>query len=177
MHIHYHNRTRLSPEIEKALKAEYVSFDDLIAQSDVLSLNLSLNANTKHILSAAEFAKMKTGVVIVNTARGGLIDEEAMIAGLESGKVRLNIYLQRRQNTYSLVKIYSVGLDVYDDEPRVNEAIKNNPNVFLLPHIGTATYETQKIMEEQVLDNVRSAILEGQLITPIVEQQQLDTKI
>jgi glyoxylate reductase len=94
MRIRYHNRTRLSPEIETALEADYVSFDELISQSDVLSLNLSLNANTKHILNAAEFAKMKTGVVIVNTARGGLIDEDAMIAGLESGKVSFGIEAQ-----------------------------------------------------------------------------------
>jgi glyoxylate reductase len=96
MLIRYHNRTRLSPEIEATLEAEYVSFDDLIAQSDVLSLNLSLNTNTKHILGAAEFGKMKTGVVIVNTARGGLIDEDAMIAALESGKASFGIEAEMR---------------------------------------------------------------------------------
>jgi glyoxylate reductase len=68
--------------------------------------------------------------------------------------------------------VYSVGLDVYEDEPRINEELINNPNVFLLPHIGTATYETQKEMEELVLENVRLAITEGRLITPIPEQQQ-----
>lgn len=69
-------------------------------------------------------------------------------------------------------QLYSVGLDVYEDEPRINEELIKNPDVFLLPHIGTATYETQKEMEELVLENVRVAIMEGRLITPILEQQQ-----
>jgi len=64
-----------------------------------------------------------------------------------------------------------VGLDVYDDEPRIDEALIRNPNVFLLPHIGTATYETQKEMEELVLKNVRLAVTEGKLLTPISEQK------
>jgi glyoxylate reductase len=72
--------------------------------------------------------------------------------------------------------VYSVGLDVYEDEPRINEELINNPNVFLLPHIGTATYETQKEMEELVLENLRLAVTEGRLITPIPEQQQQQQK-
>lgn len=68
--------------------------------------------------------------------------------------------------------MYSVGLDVYEDEPRINEELIQNPNVFLLPHIGTATYETQKEMEELVLENVHLAVTEGRLITPILEQQK-----
>jgi glyoxylate reductase len=68
--------------------------------------------------------------------------------------------------------VYSVGLDVYEDEPRINQRLINNPNVFLLPHIGTATYETQKEMEELVLENLHLAVTEGRLITQIVEQQQ-----
>ena len=86
MKIQYHNRNRLTPE--KAAGAMYVSFDQLISQSDVISLNLSLTASTKHIIGAAEFAKMKQGVIIVNTARGALIEERALVNALESGKVR-----------------------------------------------------------------------------------------
>lgn len=63
-----------------------------------------------------------------------------------------------------------MGLDVYDDEPRVDERFVKNPNIFLLPHIGTATYETQKEMELLVLDNLRLAVTEGKLLTPIAEQ-------
>lgn len=97
---------------------------------------------------------MKDGVVIVNTARGALIDEKAMIEALESGKV------------------YSVGLDVYEDEPVVEEWLLRNENVMLLPHIGTATYETQREMELLVLDNLRLAVVKGKLITPISEQSK-----
>ena len=85
MKIQYHNRSRLSPELEG--DAEYVSFDELLASSDVLSLNLALNASTRHIISEREFGKMKNGIVIVNTARGALIDEKALVAALDSGKV------------------------------------------------------------------------------------------
>lgn len=85
MKIHYHNRSRLSPELEAG--ATYVSFDELLATSDVLSLNLALNANTRHIIGEKEFGKMKDGVVVVNTARGALIDEKALVKALESGKV------------------------------------------------------------------------------------------
>ena len=89
MTIHYHNRQRLSADKEDG--AKYVSFNELISDSDVISLNLSLTHATRHIIGAAEFAKMKDGVVLVNTARGALIDKKAMIEALESGKVALSV--------------------------------------------------------------------------------------
>ncbi|KAH8803283.1 D-isomer specific 2-hydroxyacid dehydrogenase [Xylogone sp. PMI_703] len=150
MKIQYHNRSRLSPDLEK--DAKYVSFDELIATSDVLSLNLSLNKNTAGIIGKKEFEKMKDGVIIINTARGKLIDENALVAALDSGKV------------------FSAGLDVYEEEPKVHEGLLNNPNVVLLPHIGTATKETQRHMELLVLENLRSAVLKGELVTPVPEQ-------
>ncbi|KAL4762557.1 D-mandelate dehydrogenase-like dehydrogenase [Aspergillus foveolatus] len=152
MTIQYHNRSRLSPELEQG--AKYVSFDDLLATSDVLSLNLALNASTRHIIGEKEFQKMKDGVVIVNTARGALIDEKALVAALESKKVM------------------SAGLDVYENEPIVELGLLNNPRVMLLPHIGTMTYETQKEMEILVLDNLRSAVEKGELITQVPEQKK-----
>jgi glyoxylate reductase len=123
MTILYHNRSRLSPELE--LDAKYVGFEELMKECDVLSLNCSLGKATVGIIGKKEFALMKDGVIIVNTARGKLIDEQALVDALDSGKV------------------FSAGLDVYEDEPVVNEGLLNNPNVVLLPHIGTATKETQ----------------------------------
>ncbi|KAJ5581718.1 hypothetical protein N7535_000338 [Penicillium sp. DV-2018c] len=158
MKIQYHNRSRLPAELEVA-GAEYVSFDDLLANADVLSLNLALNANTRHIIAAKEFAKMKDGVVIVNTARGALIDEKALVAALESGKVR------------------SAGLDVYECEPEIEPGLVSNPNVMLLPHIGTATFETQREMELLVLENMRSAIETGKLITQVPEQTNVRARL
>lgn len=123
MEIQYHNRNPL-PE-SKAAGAKYVSFDTLLSRSDVISLNLSLNASTRHIIGAKELARMKDGVIIINTARGALIDEAALVEALDSGKV------------------FSAGLDVYEEEPKVHKGLLENSNVVLLPHIGTATYETQ----------------------------------
>jgi glyoxylate reductase len=130
MKIRYHNRTRLESEIEAELGAEYVGFDELLAESDVLSLNLPLNANTRHIISQKEFAKMKRGIVIVNTARGAVIDEAALVEALDSGQVS------------------SAGLDVYEQEPSVHPGLLSNPRVLLVPHMGTWTVETETKMEE-----------------------------
>ncbi|EED21326.1 hydroxyisocaproate dehydrogenase, putative [Talaromyces stipitatus ATCC 10500] len=152
MTIQYHNRSRLSPELEEG--AKYVSFEELLASSDVFSLNLALNPSTRHIIGAKELAKMKDGVVIVNTARGALIDEKALVAAIESGKVG------------------SAGLDVYENEPQVEEGLLKSDKVFLLPHIGTMTFETQKEMELLVLENLRSAVEKGELVTQIPEQKK-----
>jgi glyoxylate reductase len=122
MKIQYHNRHPL-PE-SKAGNATYVSLDELISKSDVISLNIALTHATEHIIGAKEFDRMKTGVVIVNTARGGLIDEAALVAALDSGKV------------------YSVGLDVFENEPDVNPLLLQNNKIVLSPHIGAATVET-----------------------------------
>jgi glyoxylate reductase len=151
MKIAYHNRSRLPKELEG--DAKYVSFDELLAQSDVISLNLSLNAKTRHIISAPEFAKMKDGVVIINTARGALINEKDLVKALESGKVA------------------SAGLDVFENEPKVEEGLLKNDRVVLLPHIGTNTWETQRDMELLVLHNLEIAVDNGELLTPIPEQK------
>jgi len=150
MKIQYHNRKRLTVEQENAAgNAKYVSFDELLATSDVLSLNLPLNPKTRHIISRNEFAKMKEGVVIVNTARGAVMDEAALVEALESGKVA------------------SAGLDVFENEPEIHPGLLKNENVLLVPHLGTHTYETQKSMEVLVIDNIRSALTEGTLLTPV----------
>lgn len=147
MRVIYHNRRRLSEEL--AAGAEYVTFDELLAKSDVISLNLPLNVrfpillltilwviltlekkHTRHIISKAEFEKMKDGVVIVNTARGAVMDEEALVQALDSGKV------------------YSAGLDVFEEEPKVHPGLIRNPNVLLVPHMGTWTVEVRLYSSE-----------------------------
>ena len=151
MKVVYHNRSRLPTELEG--DAEYLSFDELLARADIFSLNLALNAKTRHIISAKEFAKMKEGVVIVNTARGALINEKDLVQALGSGKVS------------------SAGLDVYENEPAIEEGLVKNDKVFLLPHLGTNTHETQAEMELLVLQNLESAVDKGNLLTPIPEQK------
>lgn len=154
MSIQYHNRNRLSEKDEEG--AKYVSFDELLASSDVLSLNLALNKNTRHIISTKEFGKMKEGIVIVNTARGPIIDEAALVQALEDGKV------------------WSAGLDVYEEEPKIHQGLVENERVVLLPHIGTATWETQKEMELLVLENVRAAAEGNALVTRVPEQEEME---
>ncbi|KAL7906309.1 hypothetical protein GGI35DRAFT_457736 [Trichoderma velutinum] len=153
MRIRYHNRTRLSPELEDG--AEYVSLETLLAESDVLSLNLPLNPNTRHTIAAPQFAIMKPGIVIVNTARGAVMDEAALVDALASGQVS------------------SVGLDVYENEPEIHPGLLANPNVLLVPHMGTWTQETQQKMEEWTIDNVRLAVKEGKLKSIVPEQKGL----
>jgi lactate dehydrogenase-like 2-hydroxyacid dehydrogenase len=123
MKIQYHNRHRL-PESEEN-GAKYVSFEELLKTSDVLSLNLALNSSTRHIIGKEQFDMMKDGVVLINTARGPLIDEAALVNALKSRKV------------------WTAGLDVFEEEPKIHPGLMESENVVLLPHIGTATFETQ----------------------------------
>ncbi|TDZ20855.1 putative 2-hydroxyacid dehydrogenase [Colletotrichum orbiculare MAFF 240422] len=155
MVVKYYNRTRLDEETERDAGAEYVGFDELLAKSDVISLNLPLNAHTRHIISTKEFAKMKKGVVVVNTARGAVIDEAALVDALNSGQVG------------------SAGLDVFENEPQVHPGLIANPNVLIIPHMGTWTIETSIKMEEWAVGNVRSAIDEGRLNSVVPEQKDL----
>lgn len=152
MTIQYHNRSQLPTDQEGG--AKYVTFDDLLKTSDVLSLNLALNAKTRHIISKPQFDKMKDGIVIVNTARGPIMDEAALVDALKSGKV------------------FSAGLDVFEEEPKIHPGLMENENVVLLPHIGTATWESQKGMELLVLENLKSAVQGKGLVTPIPEQKK-----
>ncbi|PHH80925.1 hypothetical protein CDD82_1429 [Ophiocordyceps australis] len=153
MRIRYHNRSRLPPELEAG--AEYVDFDTLLAQSDVLSLNLPLNTTTHHTISTPQFALMKQGIIIINTARGAVIHEAALVDALASGRVA------------------SVGLDVYEDEPNIHPDLLANDRVLLLPHMGTWSVETQIKMEECAISNVHMAITQKKLRTIVPEQKHL----
>ncbi|PVH99162.1 D-isomer-specific 2-hydroxyacid dehydrogenase-like protein [Periconia macrospinosa] len=157
MKIQYHNRRQLPANEEQG--AKYVTFEDLLKTSDVLSLNLSLNASTRHIIGKAQFDMMKDGIVIVNTARGPLIDEAALVDALKSGKV------------------WTAGLDVFEEEPKIHPGLLEAENVVLLPHMGTATFETQRDMELLVLDNLKSAIKEDKLVTQVPEQKPAKANI
>lgn len=151
MEIQYHNRHQLPADKEQG--AKYVSFEELLKTSDVLSLNLALNPSTKHIIGKEQFEQMKDGVIIVNTARGPLIDEAALVDALKSGRV------------------WTCGLDVFEEEPKIHPGLLECENAVLLPHVGTATFETQRDMELLVLNNLRSAIQHEKLLTQVPEQK------
>ncbi|MBL8671550.1 MAG: D-glycerate dehydrogenase [Alphaproteobacteria bacterium] len=135
MTIHYCNRTRLSPDLE--LGATYhARIDDMLPHCDVLSINAPASPETHHFLNAERIARMPDGAIVVNTARGTLVDDTALISALRSGKVR------------------AAGLDVFENEPNLNKEYLTVENAFLLPHIGSATVETRDAMGFRCLDNL-----------------------
>ncbi|MEM6354320.1 MAG: D-glycerate dehydrogenase [Pseudomonadota bacterium] len=135
MEIHYHNRRRLEPALEKGA-VFHDTLDSLLAVSDVLSLHCPAGPETTGMMDAAAFARLPKGAILVNTARGALIDEAALVDALRSGR------------------LFAAGLDVFRDEPGGNAEIAAQPNVFLLPHIGSATSETRDAMGFRALDNL-----------------------
>lgn len=149
----YHNRRPLSAQ--DAADSEYVSFEKLIAESDIISINVPLNANTVHLIGAKEIAQMKDGVVIVNTARGAIIDEAALADALGSGKVA------------------AAGLDVYEHEPVINSKLLKQDRALLVPHLGTHTTETLAKMETWAMENAKRAVLGDPLLSPVPEHENL----
>ena len=152
MRIQYHNRKQVSKE-KNTVGAQYVGFEELLCTSDIISIHLPLNASTRGIIGPRQFELMKPGVVVVNTARGPIVDESALVDALESGKV------------------WGAGLDVYEKEPVVHKGLLRNENCVLMPHVGTATLETQKKMEILVMENLKGGISTGILKTPVEESR------
>ncbi|KAL8712316.1 MAG: hypothetical protein Q9220_003467 [cf. Caloplaca sp. 1 TL-2023] len=163
MEIWYHNRNKLNSELEAG--ATYKGFEELLEGCDVLSLNLPLNERTRGLIGKEEFQRMRRGAVLVNTARGGVVDEQALVDALNSSQIS------------------SCGLDVYTNEPNIHPGLVNNPKVMLLPHMGTWTEEvrfppfsslrTQTEMELWTIANVRSALETGRLKSRVPEQMDM----
>lgn len=141
MKIIYHNRAP-RPEAERALGAEYVGFDELLARSDVISINAPLNQATRGLFNYQIFKRMKPGAYLVNTGRGPIVVEEDLARALNDGLIR------------------GAALDVYENEPQVHPALLGLDNVILCPHLGSATEETRGRMSTLVAENVL-AFLEG----------------
>jgi glyoxylate reductase len=138
MEIAYHNRHRLSPSAENMLGASYeADLDQLVASADILTLHCPGGTGTHHVLDARRIALMKRGACVINTARGDLIEEEALIAALESGQ------------------LMGAGLDVYPREPEVNPRLIRLPGVITLPHLGSATVEGRHEAGEKIIANIR----------------------
>ena len=136
--IIYNNRKQLPSAIESMLGARFVpELDQLLAESDIVTLHCPLTEATNHLLDARRIGLMKDGASLINTARGELIDQEALIAALEAGKLA------------------GAGLDVYPDEPNVDRRLIKHPNVMTLPHIGSATAEGREASGEKVIANIR----------------------
>ncbi|KAM5354523.1 hypothetical protein ACJ41O_001170 [Fusarium nematophilum] len=152
MNIKYFNRRQLSPEDEVAYSATYCSsLHELLSQSDVVSISCPLNKETTNLISTKEFAAMKDGSFIVNTARGQVIDEPALIEALESGKIA------------------RAGLDVFWNEPNINEYFRKSDKVIIQPHVGGLTDRAFQKGEREAFENVRAFFKTGKAISPVNE--------
>ena len=140
MQIIYHNRHKLSDEIEQKYEAKYVDFQTLLQDSDYMSLNLPYTPEVHHIIGKPELGMMKRSAYLINTARGAHVDEAALIEALKSGIIA------------------GAALDVYEHEPAVSSELLTLPNVVLSPHTGTGTWEGRIAMCENVTDNIISFI-------------------
>jgi glyoxylate reductase len=139
MEIHYNNRRRLPDALETILGAHYEpDLDALVARADYVSLNCPATAETKNILDAKRIAAMKQDAFVINSGRGDLLDEEAMIAALETGKLG------------------GAGLDVFAREPAIDPRLVALPNVVALPHLGSATFEGRTAAGEKIIRNIQS---------------------
>jgi glyoxylate reductase len=139
LQVHYHNRRRVAPEVEKALEATYWdSLDQMLARMDIISVNCPHTPATYHLLSARRLSLMKPTAYIVNTARGEVIDENALARMIESGQLG------------------GAGLDVFEHEPAVNPKLLKSDKVVVLPHMGSATLEGRVDMGEKVIINIKT---------------------
>lgn len=140
MKVIYWGRSRLEPDAQNALKASFASFDDLVRESDFVSLHVPLGPQTHHLVGARELSLMKTSAVLINTARGPVVDEKALVEALRSGSIRC------------------AGLDVYENEPELSGGLADLDNVVLLPHMGSATIETRTRMAAMACDNLLAGL-------------------
>tara|TARA_B100000963_G_scaffold319639_1_gene301649 strand:- start:4236 stop:5192 length:957 start_codon:yes stop_codon:yes gene_type:complete len=135
MEIHYHNRKRLSPDLEHGA-IYHEDINDLFNNSEFLSINCPGSKSTENLINEETLKKFPDGVVIANAARGEVINDEAMIKAMKSGKV------------------FALGLDVYRGEPKINQKYLELNNLFLLPHLGSATIKTRLSMGNRAIDNL-----------------------
>jgi len=142
MTIHYSNRSRLPAESEKGA-VFHADPDDMLPNCDFLSINAPMTPATRKWVNAERIARLPKGAIVVNTARGGVVDDDALIAALKSGHLA------------------SAGIDVFEGEPRIHQGYYGLENAFLLPHMGSATVETRNAMGFKALDNLEAFLLSG----------------
>ena len=152
MEIAYHQRNPAPAEVEQALGAERLSLDELLAGSDVVSLHCPLTPETRHLIGAEQLVAMKPTAVLINTARGPIVDEAALAEALAEGRIA------------------AAGLDVYEHEPQVAPRLLGLDNVVLTPHLGSATVETRTAMAELAARNAISVLAGQGPLTPVTAQ-------
>lgn len=143
MQVLYASPRLAAPEIEQELGARYVSLETLLRESDFVSLHVPLKPETRHLIGAPQLARMKKTAILINTTRGPVVDEEALVAALREGR------------------ICGAGLDVFEKEPEIHPGLPGLPNVVLAPHLGSASRQTRLRMVELAAENLLAA-LDGQ---------------
>ena len=141
MRVLYHQRNRLPEEEERMLNAEFISLEQLLRESDFITLHVPLTDETEYMIGNDEIALMKKTAYLIHTARGKVIDDYALVAALKEGRLA------------------GAALDVYEDEPELTEGMTELDNLLLLPHIGSASFETRDRMALLVADNVLDALV------------------
>lgn len=137
--IHYHNRHRLPKVVEAELQAEWhPNLDEMLAMADIVTLHTPRNADSENLVDARRIALMKPSAYLINTSRGGILDEDALVGALEAGELA------------------GAGLDVWKHEPAIDPRLLALSNVVMLPHMGSATYEGRLAMGERVVANIRA---------------------
>jgi glyoxylate reductase len=136
MQVSYYDALRAPLEVEQELGVSYVPFDQLLSESDFITLHVPLMPATHHLMNAASLGKMKSSAIVVNTSRGPVVEEQALVAALRDGTIA------------------GAGLDVYEHEPKISAALLELENVVLLPHIGSASIATRSKMAEMAARNV-----------------------
>ena len=142
MEIHYHNRKKLKPELEQGA-LNHKDIKSLFSVSDILSINCPATKETKNIINGKTLQYFPTGAIITNSARGDMIDDEAMVDALKNRK------------------IYALGLDVYKGEPDIHPGYLNHSDVFVLPHLGSATKKTRTDMANLAINNIEEFFKTG----------------
>lgn len=155
MQILYHTRRRVPEDIERKLSAQYVDAETLIRESDFLSLHTPLTPETRHLITARELGWMKSTAFLINTARGLVVDEEALVEALKAKRIA------------------GAALDVFEREPNVHPELIKMQNVVLLPHLGSATEETRTRMARLAAENLLAA-LDGQRPQNLVNPEVFD---
>jgi gluconate 2-dehydrogenase len=140
MRVLYHNRRRCPASVERATGAKYATLEKLLKTSDFVSLNLPYSPEVHHLIGERQLALMKPTAVLINAARGGIVDDAALVEALKSGRIR------------------AAGLDVFEGEPRVNPGFLELDNVALAPHIGSATRATRMAMHMLAVKNLVAAL-------------------
>jgi len=152
MEVAYHSRHPAPEDVVAALEAERLPLEELLARADVLSLHCPLTPETHHLIGEAELAAMKPSAVLINAARGPVVDESALARAIAAGEIA------------------AAGLDVYEHEPRVEPALLELENVVLAPHLGSATVETRTAMAELAARNAISVLRGAGPLTPVAPQ-------